>query len=54
MQDGDRDIALLKGSLESSVRPDSKDIASESYVVEALFGQWKNLELNDVLLVCGL
>ena len=51
LQDEDRDIALLKGWLESGVRPDSKDTSSESYVVKALLGQWKNLELHDGLLV---
>ena len=29
----------------------SKDTSSESYVVKALLGQWKNLELHDGLLV---
>ena len=51
LQDEDRDIALLKGWLESGVRPDSKDTSSESYVVKALLGQWKNLELHGGLLV---
>ena len=51
LQDEDRDIALLKGWLESGVRPDSKDTSSESYVVKAPLGQWKNLELHDGLLV---
>ena len=51
LQDEGRDIALLKGWLENGVRPDSKDTSSESYVVKALLGQWKNLELHDGLLV---
>ena len=51
LQDGDRDIALLKSWVESGVRPDSKDTAGESYEVKALLGQWKNLELKDGLLV---
>ena len=51
LQDEDRDIAVLKGWLISGVRPDSKDTSGESYVVKALLRQWKNLELNDELLV---
>ena len=51
LQDRNRDIALLKSWVESGVRPDSKETASENYVVKALLGQWKNLELKDGLLV---
>ena len=51
IQDSDRDISLLKNWLEKGIKPDTRAISMESYFFIALYGQWKNLEIQDQKLV---
>ena len=51
IQDSDRDISLLKNWLEKGIKPDTRAISMESYFFKALYGQWKNLEIQDQKLV---
>ena len=49
LQEGDRDICLIRGWLERGEKPGPADIARESYVVKTLVGQWERLEIHNEL-----
>ena len=51
LQEGDRDICLIRGWLERGEKPGPADIARESYVVKTLVGQWERLEIHNELVV---
>ena len=51
IQDEDRDISLIKSWLEKGIKPDTKAISMESYSLKALCNQWRNLEIQEGVLV---
>ena len=49
-QQSDRDIQVVKGWVENEIRPSYDEIKKEGFVVKSLWGQWKNLIIEDGLL----